>query len=90
MNRITISNLEGLVRRINIAAGTPQAPYTKEGGSFRVNVGNYHLDSAYGGWKLAQTVNEHGGERNITEGYVSKRELWGQLQAFLRGLEARS
>jgi hypothetical protein len=49
--RITRRNLDQIVRVLNSTAGAPMEPYTKdqETGNYRANVGNYHLDSAYGG-----------------------------------------
>jgi hypothetical protein len=89
MNSITMANLRAVVARINRTAGTPEAEYTKgEDGICRANVGNYHLDGAYGGYKLCQMVNDGGGVRDVTSGYVSKRELYNLMQAFLSGIES--
>lgn len=89
-SRITLRDLEALAFRINQAAGTPTQPYTKDAeGNYHANPGNYHLDQAYGGVKLVQMVGDAGGVSDITTGYVSKRECWDQMQAFLAGLMAR-
>lgn len=49
--RITESNLKALVRRINEATGAAIEPYTKQAdGRYKANIGNYHLDIAYGGY----------------------------------------
>ncbi len=83
----TIAELEHLVTRINVAAGTPTEQYTRtDDGRCKANPGNYHLSSAYGGHQLCQMVNDGGGARNITSGYVSKRELYYQMRAFLEGM----
>lgn len=88
MDRITEKDLENLVHRINTAAGTPLTYSTKGGEKFVANISNYHLDYAYGGVKLVQTVNEGGGIRNVsTGGYGTKRELYHQLTAYLAGIE---
>jgi len=87
MERITKKDLEYLVKRINEVKGTPVEEYTKdpETGWYKSNLGNYHLDWAYGGVCLEQTVTEGGGTRIILLGYGTKRELYGKMQAFLIG-----
>ena len=73
MNTITMKNLEGALKRLN---NGEESAYNK--------VGCYVLDGAYGGWKLAQIVNEQGGQSDIScGGFVSKRELWNQIQAII-------
>lgn len=87
MYRITQKDLEILTKRINESTDSPLEPYTKKDNSIKVNVGNYHLDYAYGGVKLVRMVNEGGGITNIsTTGYGTKRELYNWMQAFLAGL----
>lgn len=88
-DRITMKNLEYQVERINKAMNSPAASYTRDkAGKLKANIGNYHLDGAYGGWKLARMTSEGGGITCITSGFVPKRELYNQLQAFLSGIEA--
>lgn len=89
MERITEKVLQYLVDRINEATGNIAKPYTKVGDRFKANIGNYHLSGAYSGWQLQQMVNENGGIRSITSGYVPKRELYYQLSAYLSGLSAK-
>ena len=90
MDRITMKNLEFLVERINEATGSPATPYTKtDDGKYRANIGNYHLDGAYGGWALERMSSEGGGVLSVFSiGHVSKRELYGMMRAFLAGVEA--
>ena len=90
MERITKQQLQRTVDRINKIAGQPEDPWTRgEDGKLRANIGNYHLDWAYGGVKLYQMETEGGGCSDILyTGYVSKRELYGQLHAFISGLMA--
>ena len=84
MNRITQKDLQNIVDRINLTACMPLKPWTDN----KANIGNYHLDWAYGGVKLVRHVNEGGGIKVITMGgYGTKRELYYQMQAYLRGLE---
>ena len=93
MTWTTQKDLEAVIRRINIAAGAPLEPYSvvvQEDGTkkYKANVGNYHLDRAYGGYQLQRMYNASGG---VTEplggGYVSKRELFGRLHAYLMGMQ---
>ena len=89
MNTVTKSNLEYLVKQINIVSKNNIEPsYLKHDRKLFWHIGNYHLAGAYGGWKLEQIVNEHGGTKDIFHsGYSTKRELNNQLHAFLTGLE---
>ena len=87
--KITMRDLEGAVSTLNRITGQPPEPYTKTGACEHVaNVGNYHLDGAYGGWQLSQLVNEHGGARDVlSSGHVPKRELYSLIWAFIKGIE---
>ena len=83
MTRITDKDLERLVLLINKANYTPEKPYDDQG---KAAIGNYHLDSAYGGVKLVRMVNAGGGIREIsTGGYGTKRELFCWMDAYLTG-----
>ncbi len=84
--RITQKDLEIAVKRLNKLTKSPPDPYNDQGES---NVGNYHIDRAYGGFALHRMVNELGGIRSsFFGGYIPKRELYGLIHAFLAGLEA--
>ena len=90
MERITESNLKALVLRINEATGSPVETYTKQpDGTYKAQVGNYHLDFAYGGVALDRMFNEGGGV-SVIIGRGTKRELWDKMHAFLRGFETAS
>lgn len=85
---ITEKMLNILVDRINKIAGTPMSYIDKE--TRTINIGHYHLDGAYGGWKLVQTDNDGGGIRDISKtGYTSKRNLYNEMHMFIAGLEAK-
>ena len=88
-DRITNGQLEALVARINQLTGSPATPWTRQAdGSFKANVGNYHISGAYGGVCLHRMCNEGGGVTTpLTYGHVPRRELYNQLRAFLAGLE---
>lgn len=96
-NRITQKDLEYLVKRINEATDSPIEPYThiegKNGkkGKFAGNIGNYHLDYAYGGVKLVRMCSDGGSISNVSfGGFGTKRELYNWMQAFLEGMNQSS
>lgn len=88
--RITLANLEAIVKRINMMTNSPLEPYTKlKNGKFVANIGNYHLDGAYGGYALHRMDNKGGGVQDVLRvGHVSKPDLYYQLHSFIAGLEA--
>lgn len=90
-NRVTKANLEAVVARINRQTGSPIEAYTKGAdGKYVCNLGNYHLDWAYGGVSLHRMDNESGGVRDVLGiGHVSKATLYSAMFAFIAGLDAR-
>ena len=85
--RTTLKDLENIISRINSMTGSPPETWTKVDGKLRSNVGNYHLNGAYGGWRLDRIVNESGAVDDVLQvGYVSKPELKRLLFAFINGL----
>ena len=87
--KVTQADLNNIVGIINRKAGTPAEPYAKDkNGNFQPQANCYHLAGAYGGWKLEQMCETGSGVKDVTFGYVPKRELYYQLRAFLAGLEA--
>ncbi len=90
--QITLKMLESVVHRINVKTKSPLTYAINIGsGIFCSNVGHYHLDGAYGGWKLSRVDNDKGGTRDISNGgYITKRELFNQLQIFLTAIEESS
>jgi hypothetical protein len=92
MNRISKSDLQAVVDRINRMAGSPLESYTitvDETGrkKYAANVGNYHLSGAYGGYALYRMDNESGGVENVLgTGHLAKRDLYDRMHAFIRGL----
>ena len=88
-NQITIKNLESVVLRINKLTGSPESSYTKNAnGKFTANIGNYHLDGAYGGYALHRMQSIGGGVQDIFHGHFTKRELSEKMFAFIAGIEA--
>lgn len=87
-DRITRKHLEGLCNTLNRVTNSPMTPWTRdENNKFHANIGNYHIDGAYGGWQLQRIMNEHGGVNTpIGGGYVPARELYNRMHAYLDGL----
>ncbi len=92
MDRITNADLDRLVDRINTVTDSPMTPYSKPekpGDRFTANLGNYHINGAYGGVQLVRMGNNGGGISTIsTNGYETKRQLYTWMTAFLAGLRA--
>lgn len=84
-NRITQRDLDGTVARLNTALDRPAESWVKgDDGRYHANIGNLHLDGAYGGWELHEMVTDGGGIHVLSSGgHVSKRELYQQLHAML-------
>lgn len=90
---IKLRDVEGAVKRLNVAAGYPEDTplYTRDAdGKYRATIGMYQLSGAYGGGKLEQIVSEGGGVRSITHGYLSKREVYNMINAYREGMQAKS
>ncbi len=88
-NQITKQFLQAQVDRLNRTMKMPLEPYTKAGDRYVANIGNYHLDGAYGGVALHRMGNESGGITDIFRcGHVSKRDLSDRISAMLAGIEA--
>ena len=92
MNRITNADLDNLCNQINKLNGTPLTyGGIQEDGKFVSNIDHYHIDSAYGGYKLVQLATDGGGTRDITHsGFTTKRELYNEMRAIITGLEMKS
>ena len=82
--RITKKQLTFLIDRINLSTGSPQTYWTDG----KINAGHYHLDNAYGGWKLVRTVNDGGGETDVVYERLTTGAMYTVLQAFLAGIVA--
>jgi hypothetical protein len=81
--QVTQAQLQAVVDRINRITGSPMTPYTDG----KINIGNYHLSGAYGGYSLHRMVNAGAGSDDILScGHVSKRELLSLMFAYIQGL----
>jgi hypothetical protein len=86
--QITKANLEGVIKYLNKLTNSPAEPWTKTEEGFKANIGNYHLDGAYGGWELERMCSESGGVSDVLRtGHVSKRELYYAIHHFISGIE---
>lgn len=94
--RYKMADLTGLVDRLNRTTGAEVKAYReateveKAAGFYSVaNPGTFHLEGAYGGTRLVQIINYSGGVRDVFRcGYVSKRELYYAIHAYLDGMWA--
>jgi hypothetical protein len=86
MERISEKQLERLAERINKLTNSPTVSWTKHEKGVKANIGNYHIDYAYGKVGLCRMLNEGGGVQSVI-GLSTKRELWDKMQAFILGLE---
>lgn len=90
-NRVTEKELKSLVDTLNKITNQPAEQYSQIEGSYKANVGNYHLSFAYGGVTLHQMVNDGGGVTTpLGGGYFTKRELAGKLRAFIAGISLKA
>lgn len=94
MRRITLKDLESVIDLLNKATNNPKEPYghtdAVNGGvrMVKANIGNYHLDGAYGGYKLVQMVSESGGIKDTLRcGFIPKKDLYKLMCAYLEGIE---
>lgn len=88
MQRITEKQLESLVEYINKLTNSPQESSSRVDGKYCANVGNFHLYYAYGGVNLHRMSNTSGGVGTpVGMGTRTKRELYNDMQEFIRGLE---
>lgn len=87
MERITEKMLKYRLDTINKMLGAPLEPYTRTEGKYKANIGNYHLYSAYGSTGVHKMVGEGGGVTTVL-GLGTKREIYDQLTALMRGIEA--
>lgn len=88
--RISIKDLESLCSHLNELTGSPmEYSSNKKGEPFKSNIGHYTISLAYGGAELQRVMNEGGGVScPLSSGHVPKRELYEQMQSFIRGLES--
>ena len=84
MKRVTESQLNAVVKRLNNMTGSPIEPYSRTPDGFVANIGNFHLDFAYGMVRLVR-MHSAGGAVNAVTQYGTKRECLGEMYAFESG-----
>jgi hypothetical protein len=86
-SRVKEADLHQLVKVLNNRTGSPLETFRKDAdGRIKYNIGNYHLDMAYGCAKLVRAC-KGGGTKDIS-GFCTKRELKLFIEAYLLGVEA--
>jgi len=84
MKRVTESQLNAVVKRLNNITGSPIEPYSRTPDGLVANIGNFHLDFAYGMVRLVRMHNANGAVNAVTQ-YGTKRECLGEMYAFESG-----
>lgn len=85
--RITRAHLDAKAATINNMTKSPAEPSRMVDGKYRANVGNYHIDCAYGGYSLHRMATEDGGAVDVFNvGHIPARELAGLMSAYTAGL----
>ena len=89
MDRIYEKDLRNLIEYINELTNSPKQSYAKQDdGTYKAQIGNYHLEGAYGGYNVARICTDGGGiTQPLGGGYHTKRELYEKLHAFIRGID---
>ena len=83
---IKFEDLQNLVDDINITTGNHLLRYSERLGiGFSVNIGTYYLEKKNGFQLLQATA--HAGNP-VTIGFLTKREMYAILTAYLSGLRA--
>ena len=89
MSRTTRAQLESLVEIINKQLDRPTKPYADSvehpWGAMKAQIGNFHIDNAYGGYRLCEMDNEHGGVRDISP-RLPAGQFADWLRAFIAGI----
>jgi len=85
MARITNATLQAQVDRLNRLTHSPLTPYIDG----VAQLGNYHLEFAYGGVSLHRMGDAgRGVSKPLRCGYVTRRELSGLIAAYIDGYDA--
>lgn len=86
MDRITNKQLQYFVDELNTLTNSPMKPWVSENNRNIAQIGNFHLYGAYGSTALHRTMNQGGGVTEII-GLSTKRELYNQLCAMIKGIK---
>lgn len=80
---VNTAALQAMTRRLNNVTKQPLEPFIDG----KWQVGNFHVEHANGRIALLRVANESGACTNVFYGYATKRELYDQMYAFVRGFE---
>lgn len=88
-DRISRTKIDARIDYLNRLTGSPAEPYTKGAdGQWSPNPGNFHLEGAHGGYKLARMAGPNGASSDpLCTGYVSLRALYDAIDCYIRALE---
>lgn len=88
-DRITDKHLKSLCDYLNKITNSPLESWTRnEEGKLQANIGHFYIDGAYGGVMLARICTDGGGITcPLSDGHDTKRTLYYQLRAYIRGIE---
>ena len=85
--RITDENLTRLATQINKTTNSPTEPWTRNGNEVISNEGCFHVEFAYSGVTFSRMTSRTGTTTNVLQvGYISKKDLYERMQAFLNGI----
>lgn len=87
MTTVTKAHLQALVDRLNRLTDSPAEPYKLVEGKYEPQAGCYHIEGAYGGWKLARMCAGGGSADVLPTGFVSRRSLYDSIYIYLRGID---
>ena len=87
--KMTRSKLDARIDYLNRLTGSPIEPYSKDtDGNWIANHGKFHIEGAYGGYKLARMAGLNGCSQDpLNTGYVSMRALYDAMDCYIRALE---
>ena len=89
--KVTRPFVERQLENLNRLAGTPMFPYLDkhDGNGIVSQPGNYHLDNAYGGYKLCRMCGTDGGTTDVGNmGYRSLAVVSNHIRMFSEGYNA--
>ncbi len=88
-NRVTQKDIEQLAMAINNATNSPTTYFTVQtDGTRPANIGHHYIAGAFGGVRLERINSTGGGTYDACEtGYVTKRELYAAMRAYLAGMK---
>ena len=86
--RTTIMDLHNIATRINRLTKSPENQFAKNAdGKTKFSVGNFHIDCAYGGYRMERVESENGAISDVcNQGYMPASALKSCMLAFIAAL----